>query len=126
MAYCPRCTEDEARALYDIVVTAVCTIFEVTRDALEQSRSRGIGGPGFTRQVAMYLLHTQGVPLELTGKVFGGRALSTTIHACHVVEDTRDDPDIDAKILAVEAAIYRRRKAAAQEAKTDEVRCTAT
>lgn len=52
------------------------------------------------RQIAMYVAH---VVLQLTmgevGRGFG-RDRTTVLHACHLVEDLRDDPEFD-RIVAM-------------------------
>ena len=59
------------------------------------------------RQVAMYVTH---VILQLsmteTGTGFG-RDRTTVIHACHLVEDLRDDPDFDRIVTVVERTAAR-------------------
>jgi len=65
------------------------------------------GGPAVTsaRQLAMYLCH---VAFELSlGRVAlaFGRDRSTVSHACHVIEDRRDEPGYDAWIGSLETAL---------------------
>ncbi|MEZ5810858.1 MAG: helix-turn-helix domain-containing protein [Rhizobiaceae bacterium] len=63
------------------------------RSTLEVSR---------VRQIAMYVSH---VVLRLSMTDIGtgfGRDRTTVIHACHVVEDLRDDEDFDAIVVAFE------------------------
>lgn len=98
-------------ALYETICVVVCAKFRVTPRKLLVSRSRGRGGPGFARQVAMYLLRTHGVSFQKVGELFGGRSLSTVSHACATVEDARDDPAIDGRIDEIESAVHRRIKA---------------
>lgn len=72
-----------------------------------------LGGPranrrpravAFARQVAMYLAHVGfGVSMAAVGKAFG-RDRTTVIHACHVIEDRRDDRDFDAFLDHLERA----------------------
>ena len=57
------------------------------------------------RQIAMYLCHVSlGMRHGEIGTVFG-RDRSTVGHACHVVEDRRDDPSYDVLILRLERLI---------------------
>ena len=97
-------------ALYETVCVVVCARFRISTKKLLVSRSRGRGGPGFARQVAMYLLNVQGVSLAEVGHLFGGRAKNSARHACAVVEDARDEPEFDATIEALETAVFRRIK----------------
>ena len=68
----------------------------------------------FARQSAMYLAHVAfEVSLSDIGRAFG-RDRTTAAHACHLVEDRRDDPAIDAVLASLENACrtLRRRLAA--------------
>ena len=66
------------------------------------------GGSGVVaraRQVAMYLMHTTlSVKHHDIAAAFE-RDRSTVAHACRAVEDLRDDPRIDKRILAVETTL---------------------
>jgi|GEM_PF-838280 len=64
--------------------------------------TRGAPRAAFARQVAMYLAHT-GFELSLgrIGRVFE-RDRTTVSHACHVVEDGRDDIWLDCRLEALE------------------------
>jgi chromosomal replication initiation ATPase DnaA len=58
------------------------------------------GPVAFARQTAMYLLHVVfRTSLARVGRAFG-RDRTTASHACHVVEDARENPEIDALIEA--------------------------
>ena len=59
----------------------------------------------FARQVAMYLSHVAGgMSLTEVGTAFG-RDRTTASHACHIVEDRRDDPRLDSLIANLENAL---------------------
>lgn len=59
----------------------------------------------FARQVAMYVAHVGlGMSLTETGALFG-RDRTTAAHACRVVEDRRDDDDLDCLLDAIEALV---------------------
>lgn len=66
---------------------------------------RGSAEAAFARQVAMYLTH---VALEMSlariAAAFG-RDRSTVSHACHLIEDRRDDPRFDDWISRLEASV---------------------
>lgn len=66
---------------------------------------RGVAATAFARQVAMYLTH---VAFELSlahvAAAFS-RDRSTAAHACHVIEDRRDDDSFDLWIGALEAML---------------------
>src|SRR4051795_6897086 len=64
--------------------------------------TRGAPRAAFARQIAMYLAHTGfELSLETIGRVFG-RDRTTVSHACHVVEDGRDDIWLDCRLEALE------------------------
>jgi chromosomal replication initiation ATPase DnaA len=68
------------------------------------ARRRGRHRAARARQAAMYLAHVaMGVPLATVGKAFH-RDRSTVTHACHRVEDRRDDPAFDAALADLELA----------------------
>jgi len=57
------------------------------------------------RQIAMYVCHVAlQIPLCEIAKAFG-RDRTTVGHACHVVEDRRDDPAFDEFVAAVERTV---------------------
>ncbi|MBB3965594.1 helix-turn-helix domain-containing protein [Rhizobium metallidurans] len=57
------------------------------------------------RQIAMYVCHVAlQIPLHEIGLGFG-RDRTTVGHACHVVEDRRDDPAYDEFVAAVERTV---------------------
>jgi hypothetical protein len=49
----------------------------------------------FARQIAMYLAHVGfSIPMAAIGKAFG-RDRTTVVHACHLIEDRRDEARFD-------------------------------
>jgi hypothetical protein len=66
---------------------------------------RGSAEVAFARQVAMYLCHT-GFELSLARVATAfDRDRSTVAHACHMIEDRRDEPHFDLWIGALEAML---------------------
>jgi chromosomal replication initiation ATPase DnaA len=66
---------------------------------------RGTTQTAFARHVAMYLCHV-GFELSLTRiAVAFGRDRSTVAHACHVIEDRREEPQFDLWIGSLEAML---------------------
>jgi hypothetical protein len=64
--------------------------------------TRGAPRVAFARQVAMYLANTGfEVSFETISRVFD-RDRTTVSHACHVVEDGRDDIWLDCRLEALE------------------------
>ena len=59
----------------------------------------------FARQVAMYLAHVVcGLSLTEVGVLFD-RDRTTVAHACELVEDRRDDPELDGRLEHLERAV---------------------
>lgn len=59
----------------------------------------------FARQVAMYLAHVAcGMTFADAGALYGRHA-KTAAHACHIVEDRRDDPAFDRIVGVLECAV---------------------
>ena len=64
--------------------------------------TRGASRAALARQIAMYLAHTGfALSIETISQVFE-RDRSTVSHACHVVEDGRDDIWLDCRLEALE------------------------
>ncbi|HHI88464.1 MAG TPA: chromosomal replication initiator DnaA [Hellea balneolensis] len=64
----------------------------------------------FVRQVAMYLTHIVfEVRIAGVARAFG-RDPSTVSYACQTIEDGRDDPVLDAKLLELETALQAARQ----------------
>lgn len=72
-----------------------------------EDNARGRADVAFARQVAMYLCHV-GFEFSLTrvGIAFG-RDRSTVAHACHAIEDRREQPSFDRLMAALEAMVRR-------------------
>jgi chromosomal replication initiation ATPase DnaA len=91
-------------AVRQAIDPAVGAVFDVDIGAL-QSETRGSPRAAFARQVAMYLAHVVcGLSLTEVGKLFA-RDRTTVSHACTLVEDRRDDPELDGKIEHLERAV---------------------
>ena len=86
-----------------IATAAVAVAFGLARLNLDTSR-RHARQATLARQVAMYLAHVGlGIPMADIGRAFR-RHRTTVTHACHVVEDRRDDPRFDRLLDSLEAA----------------------
>jgi len=69
------------------------------------SPTRGRARAALARQVAIYLTHVAfELSLARVAAAFG-RDRSTAAHACHKVEDGRDDPAFDACLEDLEACL---------------------
>jgi chromosomal replication initiation ATPase DnaA len=59
-------------------------------------------GVSRVRQIAMYVAHTVlGLSMSEVGRGFG-RDRTTVLHACHLIEDLRDDPEFDRHVVLTE------------------------
>ena len=66
---------------------------------------RGSATAAFARQLAMYLAHVSfGLSLSRVAIAFE-RDRSTVAHACHLIEDRREDADFDAWLERLEAML---------------------
>ncbi len=91
-------------AVRRVIDPAVAAVFETDVDDLQAS-TRGSPRTAFARQVAMYLAHVVcGLSLTEVGALFA-RDRTTVAHACGVVEDRRDDPELDGRLEHLERAV---------------------
>lgn len=87
-----------------LVVELVSSFFEVSVESL-QGRTRGVAPICQARQVCMYLLHTSlSISYPEIGQLFR-RDRTTISHACMVVEDLRDDCDLDRNLTKLESIL---------------------
>lgn len=69
------------------------------------SENRGCAKAAFARQIAMYLCHT-GFELSLARVAAAfGRDRSTVAHACHLIEDRREEGQFDLWLDALETML---------------------
>lgn len=77
-------------------------------------RGRGRAQAAFARQVAMYLCHV-GFEFSLARVASAfGRDRSTVAHACHIVEDRREQPQFDRWIGTLETMMRGARRSQAR------------
>ncbi len=92
--------DDEARAR--LAQHAVAFVFRQPHEEIA-ARTRRSKAAALARQTAMYLTHIAfGMSLARVAAAFG-RDRTTVSHACHVVEDRREDPGFDAYLDDLEA-----------------------
>jgi chromosomal replication initiation ATPase DnaA len=102
----PSGCDDALDAQVRSVYFAVSMVYSIERGILDHP-TRGRSRVAFARQVAMYLAHVAfGLTLTTVGRAFG-RDRTTVSHACALVEDARDDPDIDRTLELLEAIVKR-------------------
>lgn len=96
-----RLRDDHARARF--ACEAVCYALGWTEDLI--GPTRGAPDAALARQIAMYLTHVGfGMSLSRVAAAFG-RDRSTVAHACHLIEDRRDDRHLDELLAALETAV---------------------
>lgn len=99
---CDRALDAKVRSVY----FAVSMVYSVERGILDHP-TRGRSRVAFARQVAMYLAHVSfGMTLTTVGQAFG-RDRTTVAHACALVEDARDEPEIDRTLEMLESIVKR-------------------
>ncbi len=92
--------------------TDLCLVVEATVAAsyrlpitIFHAPNRCTAPVAFARQIAMYISHVWlGLSLTEVGRYFG-RDRTTVAHACHVVEERRENPNIDRLLSSIEAAV---------------------
>lgn len=88
----------------DAVIDLISAIFGVDGRDLRTPDRVGLQ-VGRVRQVAMYIAHvTMQLTLTEVGMVFS-HDRTTATHACHRIEDLRDEPEFDALIDCVERTV---------------------
>lgn len=93
---------DRAAAELAVAVVAYACGVEVE---LIGGGSRGAAPVAFARQLSMYLTHVAfEISLSRVAIAFG-RDRSTVGHACHLIEDRRDDPEFDDWICKLEGML---------------------
>lgn len=98
----PNWRDDAAAA--QLAASVASYALEVPRAAIV-AKDRGCSRTAFARQIAMYLCHT-GFELSLARvAVAFGRDRSTVAHACHAIEDRREEDRFDLWLGTLEAML---------------------
>ena len=85
----------------DCMIDIAAALFNVSGRELRQP-GRTCTSVARVRQIAMYVTHVvMGLTMSEVGRGFG-RDRTTVLHACHLIEDMRDDADFDALVLMTE------------------------
>jgi hypothetical protein len=93
-----------APALRIVIEDTVAGMFDIETDLI-RLHTRGRARVALARQVAMYLAHIGcGLSLTAAGDLFD-RDRTTVAHACHVVEERREDPTFDRAIDLLEMIV---------------------
>jgi chromosomal replication initiation ATPase DnaA len=86
--------EENALELCESMIDIAAALFNVPSKDIRLPRRTPLS-VSRVRQVAMYVAHVVlGLSMGEVGRGFG-RDRKTVQHACHVIEDMRDDPDFD-------------------------------
>jgi len=94
-------TSERVEALTNLVCAVVSIEFGVQTSQII-TRKKGPAHICFARQVAMYLVHVVfQIRIASIARVFC-RDPSTVSHACHTIEEARDDQVLDSKLTALE------------------------
>ncbi|MEM8551655.1 MAG: helix-turn-helix domain-containing protein [Pseudomonadota bacterium] len=95
----------DRRTVRQMIEVTVAAAFRLPVEELA-AKTRRTAPVAFARQVSMYCAHvTFGWSLTEAGAIFN-RDRTTAAHACRVVEDRRDDQELDALIEKVEDALH--------------------
>ncbi|MFN3547663.1 MAG: helix-turn-helix domain-containing protein [Mesorhizobium sp.] len=85
----------------DCMIDIASALFNVSGRELRQP-GRASTSVSRVRQIAMYVTHVvMGLTMAEVGRGFG-RDRTTVLHACHLIEDMRDDADFDAIVALTE------------------------
>ena len=85
----------------DCMIDIASALFNVSGRELRQP-GRASTSVSRVRQIAMYVTHVvMGLSMAEVGRGFG-RDRTTVLHACHLIEDMRDDADFDAIVALTE------------------------
>lgn len=95
---------DRIAAACDGVIDIVAALFNVSSKEL-RAPGRSVLSVSRVRQIAMYVTHVElGISMRDVGEGFG-RDRTTVIHACHQIEDLRDDEEFDGIVAGVERLV---------------------
>jgi hypothetical protein len=85
----------------DCMIDIAAALFNVSGRELRQPGRTGTG-ISRVRQITMYVTHVvMGLSMADVGRGFG-RDRTTVLHACHLIEDMRDDAEFDAIVALIE------------------------
>jgi hypothetical protein len=95
---------ENAVAACDGVIDLLAIFFNVSSRQLRSAKRASLS-ISRVRQIGMYIAHvTLGMKMTAVGAGFG-RDKSTVVHACHTIEDLRDDEDFDLIVARVERLV---------------------
>lgn len=87
--------------LCEAMLDIASALFNVSGKELRRPGRTSLG-VARVRQIAMYVAHVQlQLSMSEVGRGFG-RDRTTVLHACHLIEDMRDDPEFDRHVSLTE------------------------
>ena len=87
--------------LCECMIDIAAALFNVSGRALRHS-GRSSHATARVRQIAMYVAHVVlGLSMNEVGRGFG-RDRTTVLHACHLIEDMREDEDFNRIVAMIE------------------------
>jgi len=93
--------DERALVLCEGMLDIASALFSVCGKELRRPGRTSLG-VARVRQIAMYVAHVGlGLSMSEVGRGFG-RDRTTVLHACHLVEDLRDDGDFDRMVTITE------------------------
>lgn len=95
---------DRIAVACDGVIDIIAVLFNVSSKELREP-GRSVLSVSRVRQIGMYVTHVElGISMRDVGEGFG-RDRTTVLHACHQIEDMRDDEEFDAIVGRVERLV---------------------
>ncbi|MEM6846469.1 MAG: helix-turn-helix domain-containing protein [Pseudomonadota bacterium] len=95
----------DRKIVRNMIELTVAAAFDLPLDELS-AKTRRTAQVAFARQISMYCAHvTFGWSLTEAGSLFN-RDRTTAAHACRVVEDRRDDNEVDQLVQKVEDILH--------------------
>jgi hypothetical protein len=95
---------DRVAAICDGVIDIAAALFNVSGRELRHP-GRSSLGVARVRQIAMYVTHVSlGLSMRDVGQGFG-RDRTTVLHACHQIEDMRDEEEFDRIVALAERVV---------------------
>ncbi|MCO6048617.1 chromosomal replication initiator DnaA [Mesorhizobium sp. RP14(2022)] len=97
----PKKRDERVLSLCEGMIDIAAALFSVSGRELRRGGRRSLP-VARVRQIAMYVAHTVlGLSMKEVGRGFG-RDRTTVLHACHLVEDMRDEEEFDRHVVLTE------------------------
>ena len=108
-------------AYCDGLIDILSAYFDVSGRAIRSPKRQALAIARI-RQIGMYIANVVlGINMTTVGQGFG-RNKSTVIHACHLIEDMRDDEEFDQIVSRLEAIVHAAFKLSISEDKAGDQR----